>query len=366
MKKQLVVTGVGLLSASMATAAHLDLSGQSSAVLFEKGTYAELSFGTVSPSVSGVGTAALGGGNSGNMAGSLGALGFAFKKDFGAHWSAALIFDQPFAANVSYPNGTGYFAAGTIAKAESDALTALVKYRFDSNVSLFGGLRYQTFAANVVIPYLKYIGTANTAGGFGYVAGAAYEKPEIGLRVALTYNSKINGNMPSNDSVGGAAKPLTTTSIDTPQSVNLDAQMGLNKSTLLFGTVRWVNWSAFSIAPPNFLATYKQPLIAYKKDTVTYTLGVGHKFTDNWSGAVTVGYEAPDGGFSSSLGPSDGLKSVGLAAIYTQGNMKVTGGVQYTWLGNATVENPIALGTTGANFSGSHAVGVGVKVGYTF
>ncbi|MDE3029408.1 MAG: hypothetical protein KGH84_13555 [Paracoccaceae bacterium] len=356
------------MSAPMATAAHLDLSGQSSAVLFAPGTYAEMSFGTISPSVSGVGTVFSGasaGKSSGNMAGGVTALGFAFKKDFGAHWSTALIYDQPFGANVNYPTGTGYFGAGIVARADVNALTGVLKYRFDSNVSLFGGLRYQTFAANIAVPVVaSYTGTVSTTSGFGYVAGIAYEKPDIGLRAALTYNSKIKENLPSTES-STALSGVSTTPIYTPQSVNLDLQMGLNKSTLLFGTVRWVNWSDFSINPKVYATLTGGPLLSYSRDVVTYTLGVGHKFTENWSGAVTVGYEAPEGGFSSNLGPSDGMKSVGLAAIYTQGNMKITGGVQYMWLGSTSIGN--STGSVAiANFSGSHAVGVGVKVGYTF
>ncbi len=67
----------------------------------------------------------------------------------------------------------------------------------------------------------------------------------------------------------------------------------------------------------------------------------------------------------SPLSPTNGSKSVTLAAIYTQDRMKVTTAVTYAALGDAKP----SLGTPAtavADMEGSYAWGVGLKVGYSF
>ena len=343
----------------------LDRSGQSVASIFEKGNYAELSFGSISPNVSGVTTAfALGGpGNvSGDMASDYSQLGAAVKMNMTDSLDVALIFDQPFGANVAYPTGTGYYATGTTATLKTSALTFVGKYTLASNVSFLAGLRYQTFSAKASIPFVaNYNADGETDGGLGYLVGVAYEKPEIALRVALTYNSEIDHSLRTTESsLLGAS--VSNTELTTPKSVNLEFQSGVAKDTLVFGSIRWVDWSAFVINPAGYPPT--TPLVSYSGDYTTYSLGVGRKFTDNWSAAVTLGYEKPLGGFSSNLGPTDGMRSVGLGATYTLDNMKITGGVRYVDIGDAqpTLNNT----NPSANFTDNDAVAFGLKVSFTF
>lgn len=365
MKQYLGSVGVIALCAGSAMAGGIDRSGQSIAAIFEKGNYVELSFGSISPNVAGVTTAfALGGpGNaSGNMAADYIQLGAAVKMNMTDNIDVALIFDQPFGANVDYPTGTSYYATGTTATLKTNAITFVGKYTLPSNVSVLAGLRYQTFSAEASIPFVaNYTATGEKDGGVGYVVGIAYEKPEIALRVALTYNSEIDHSLPtSENSLLGASVGDTT--LTTPQSANLEFQSGIAKDTLLFGSIRWVDWSSFVIDPAAYPPA--TPLVSYNGDYTTYTLGVGRKFNDNWSGAVTLGYEKPIGGFSSNLGPTDGQRSISIGATYTKDNMKITGGVRYVDIGDA---QPTLNGTNAsANFNGNHAVAIGMKVSYNF
>lgn len=55
MKKILMTASALALGATAATAGGIERSSQSTAILFEKGNYAELNFGGFSPDVSGVG-----------------------------------------------------------------------------------------------------------------------------------------------------------------------------------------------------------------------------------------------------------------------------------------------------------------------
>jgi len=49
---------------------------------------------------------------------------------------------------------------------------------------------------------------------------------------------------------------------------------------------------------------------------------------------------------------------VGLGGTYTSGNMKVTGGLQYIMIGDATT-------TIGAQFDDNTALAFGLKLGFT-
>lgn len=371
---QRLITSLGLLacSATAALAGGIDRSGQSVAVIFEDGSYAEFSLGLVQPKVEGTAVPALGGFSSGDMAADYANFSAAYKQQFGPALSGALILDQGFGANVDYPAGTRYYAQGSTAKLSSNALTGVLKYTLPSNISLFGGLRYQVLSARATVPFVTAVPgvtppyTANGASdsGVGYLVGAAFEKPEIALRIALTYNSAIKHALATSEtSVLGAV--ASGTPIVTPQSVNLDIQSGIAKNTLLFGSIRWVEWSKFDISPLSYgKLTKGGSLVSYDSDTISYTLGLGRKFSDTWSGAVTLGYEAQTGGFASNLGPTDGYWSIGLGGSYTRDKMKISGGLRYVGIGDA--ETTLNGTTAAAHFGGNAAIAAGIKVGFSF
>lgn len=140
-------------SACTAQAGGIDRSGQSILALFESGRYAEFSLGSVSPDTSGNAVAALGGFGSGDMTSSFLQLGAAYKADINDRLSYAIIYDQPFGADVDYPTGTGYFAAYP-AEFESHAITGLLRYKFQNNFSVHGGLRVQSVEATAAVPFV--------------------------------------------------------------------------------------------------------------------------------------------------------------------------------------------------------------------
>ena len=362
MKRVTATLGALVMTAGAAAAGGIDRSGQSVGVIFETGNYLEFSLGSINPDVSGVATAfsPTPGGASGNMALNYLQLGGAIKFKLGENLDAAIIFDQPFGSDVLYP-AAPYFLTGSNAELNTNAITGVLKYRLPSNISVYGGLRYQTMDANAVVTLIPgYSVQGASDGGVGYVVGAAYEKPEIALRVALTYNSEVKHSLATTEF--GAASPDTP--ITTPQSVNLEFQTGVAANTLVFGSVRWVDWTAFNISPAVYTAATGKPLVSYSSDTVSYSLGVGRKLSDTWSVALSFGYEAPVGGFASNLGPTDGKRSVTLGASYTTGNTKITGGVTYVDIGDA--QTTLVAGLPAANFRGNQALGVGVKVGFSF
>lgn len=357
MKRVLLATSAMIAAASGAQAGGVERSSQSVAILFEQGRYAELNFGRFSPDVSGLSPLSPGG--SGDMAGDYNSWSLGYKMDIGERMALAMILDQPIGANVNYPTGTGYPLAGSTAKLTSSALTALLRYKFENNVSVYGGLRYETVHGEVSLPSIPggYTLNTNHDAEVGYVVGVAWEKPEIAARVALTYNSAITHTLDATET--GLLAGTSNFDTEIPQSVNLEFQTGIAKDTLLFGSIRWVDWTAFIIDPDGYIPA--DPLVDYAGDRVTYNLGIGRRFNENWAGAVTVGYEKADGETTGNLGPSDGMKSIGLAATYTMDNMKITGGIRYVEIGDATTNPPVS-----GSFSGNSGVGVGVRIGYTF
>ncbi|MEQ3626360.1 MAG: hypothetical protein ABNH26_14160 [Celeribacter sp.] len=388
MRKLLGAASALSLCAGAASAAGVERTVQSMGVLFQEGNYVEFSIGRVEPDVSGEqqvdvltfvpppgpGLVNLGGSgaNSGDVAEDYTQLGFGLKMALNDRVDLALILDQPFGADVNYEQNTGYLyggimgAPGSSAQVRSQAATALARYKFDDNWSVHGGLRF-----------MKTYGRADLFNGYslrtdpnyatGYVIGAAYERPEIALRVALTYNSAITHDFEAKEN--GVDSDNFETEI--PQSVNLEFQSGVAADTLVFGSVRWVEWSAFDITPVAYEASTGTPLVSYNDDTVTYTLGVGRKFNEQWSGAVTASYEDAMGGFSGNLGPTDGATSIGLAATYTtEQGVSITGGLRHIWIGDAKTETPAALGypdgTTFGEFNDNTAFAYGLRIAYNF
>jgi long-subunit fatty acid transport protein len=334
-----------LASTAMASAGGIDRSGQSVGILFEEGTYVEFSYGYVDPAVSGVDPAVL---DTGDLAPVYSLMSGGFKTDINDKISAAVIFDQPFGSSADYSSG---FYTGTAADLSTSAVTLLVSYDVSDNIVVYGGGSAQSMAATAAIPFVAgYDIDASSDTGFGYVVGAAYQIPEIALRVGLTYRSEIST---THDTLEYGAIDGTV-DVTTPQSLNLDFQTGVNEKTLVFGSIRWVEWSNFDLTPDNY------PLgsvLDYDNDVITYSLGVGRKLTDNLSGAVTVGYEAATGGDPTPLAPTDGYMSVGAGLTYAFDNVEITGGVKYLWLGDASG----AAGT----FEGNNAMAFGLKVAFS-
>ena len=363
MNRMMTGAAVLALTAGGAMAAGVERSASPVSFMFEQGSYAELSFGYVSPTVTG---SALGA-QSGDMAPGYATVALAYKADISDRLSIGILLDQPLGADVAYPTGTGYAFAGATASLDSTAVTAILKYTLPSNVSMYGGIRIQTASGQVAIPTLAgtpvaYTMETSRETDIGWLAGAAFERPDIALRVALTYASSITHDFTSTENGTPFIPPLTGTgqfASKAPQSLTLDFQSGVAADTLIFGSIRWVDWSEFDIAPPGFTA-FRGPLVDYNDDAITYNLGLGRRFNDQWSGAVTVGYEAAGGAPVGNLGPTDGSTSVGLGATYTTGNMEVTGGVRYVKIGDAVTS------TIGGQFTNNSAWAAGIRVGFNF
>ncbi|WP_122073595.1 outer membrane protein transport protein [Pseudophaeobacter sp. EL27] len=359
---------------SAAQAGGLDRTGQSIDILFENGNYAEFSIGRADPSLNGRDEVLFNPARSpsGNVAQAFNQAGAGFKLDINDRLSFAMIYDQPWGSDISYAPANANpltpgsaLLGGTQAFAESDAITGLLRYKFNDRFSLHGGLRWQQVEGNITLNGAAYGALSGYSvkierdRALGWVAGAAYEIPDIALRVALTYNSEIEHEFRTTESLNPAINTTTTTK--TPQSVNLDFQTGIAPNTLLMGGIRWADHSETKLRPS--LAGVD---LIDLEDSTTFSLGVARRFNENWSGSILFELEeASDDNLVSPLAPTNGYQSVAIGLQYTQDKLKISGGIRYTKLGSAFAETGTP-DVARAGFTGSDAVSFGFKVGYYF
>lgn len=128
--------------------------------------------------------------------------------------------------------------------------------------------------------------------------------------------------------------------------------------------VRMVNWTQTVIAPNHYSVTLgRGDLQSYTQDVYTWSLGVGRRFSENLSGSVMFGHEKAQGGTFGNLAPADGYNSLSVGLSYQVDAVKISGGVRYVQVGDATSSG--AGGATGT-FRDNSALGLGLSIGYAF
>lgn len=363
--KKFTMAAAGLaLSASTATAGGLDRSYTPVDLMFEKGNHLEFSMGWTDPSLSGTAPPA---GAISNVANSYTTYGAGLRVQIFDNVALGIILDQPYGADVLYGgNPAATMLGGTSAKASSSAATILLQYQINDRFSVYGGPRWVDAKGDITLGGFAYgpIGSPlpsvfNFASdtGLGYVVGVAYERAEMGQRLSVTYHSEVDLAFNTSETIGGAVVPGTrTTNTSTPQSLEIAGQTGLNPQTLLFGSVRWSDWSKFTLIPPTFGRN-----LSSLQDAWTFEIGVGRKFSDKFSGSLTYTHELAGASLVSPLSPNNGLDALTVAGKYqVTEKVSLSGGVRYTMLGNA---QPQTGGIARGSFTGNDAISVGLKVG---
>ncbi|MGO1063913.1 OmpP1/FadL family transporter [Acinetobacter lwoffii] len=396
MKLKTLTTAMILATVPMtgAFAAAMDRSGQSIAAFLQPGNYFEAGISVLDPSVSGKSTPLAPGlptQATGDMASDYYFPSAALKFQVTDNFSFGLLYDQPFGAEAEYTTPSLNFTdatGGTSAEVETENLTFLMGFQPNQNWNFYAGPVIQTAKGVVSLRGLAYGGptafgsydaTMKKDTELGWIAGLAYQIPEIALKASLTYRSEVEHELQATETVGYgttnlALIPVFTpgkTSVTTPQSVNLDFQTGVMADTVAFANVRWVNWEDFSIRPNYFgqaadaRGLVGANLVDYSDDQISATLGVGRKFNEKWAGNVSVGWDSGAGDPVTTLGPTEGYWNVGLGLQFSPAtNYFIAGGVKYFMLGDATAKTA-AVNNVGT-FEDNDAWGYGLKMGYRF
>ena len=368
-------------------AAGLERANQSITAFLQPGNYAEASISGVVPHVTGKDNS---GNNVSNMADSFIVPNVALKVQATDHISLGIIYEQPFGGNSTYASNESDFGTdqSTTVDVNTNNLSLLAGYQPNEHWNFYGGAVWQTVEADIALQGNAYATPYGSLSGYklkiknedawGWLAGFAYSKPEIGLRAALTYRSEIEHNARTEEKsplINVFAPQLnglwsSTVQAVTPQSVNFDFQTGITKKTLATANVRWVHWDQFKVTP-EFLAFVtsklpvgKQNLIDYKDDQWSINLGLSHKFTEKWAGSAGVGWDSGAGNPITILGPTHGYWSVGVGGQYRPTpSTFIQAGVKYFGLGDAKAQT---AGQIKGEFTNNYAIGYGVKIGYKF
>ncbi|WP_052585454.1 OmpP1/FadL family transporter [Acinetobacter haemolyticus] len=403
---------LGIFFSGMSHASALEQSGQSILPFLEDGNYAEINLFAVDSSVTGVIkdrpdlVRENQSRDTGDIAQSTQFYTAAMKLQLTDQLSFGVLYDQPFAAKVAYPqrSNNSYFdndfsQQGTSVKVDSQSISMIFGYSPVNNFQVYGGPVYQEIKGQVALrgnayteAYNGYNANFKRQGEVGWLVGGSYQIPEIALKAAVTYRSKIKYSFQVDENMLGEPLQLTAaekTKLETPQSLNIDFQTGVAEKTLAYMNLRWVNWKKFDTSPAQFTALSKIimeeategaytkgfKLDAYQKDQYSATIGVGHQLTEKWGVATDVSWDSGTGNPASTLGPVKGSWSLSLGAQFNPApNYFIAAGMKYYWLGDAKSEDgtyylpiegikPIA---EQAEFKNNHAIAYGLKIGYRF
>ena len=267
-------------------------------------------------------------------------------------------------------------------KLQAHTTALLAGYNINDSISVLAGLkRTEAEASGNIIanPYGDFVAGKGTDNS--YVVGASFSKPEIALRVTGYYESRVDishpmsatGNVSGYNLSAGAGTFANTTSA-LPHSMTIDFQTGIAANTLLYGSIKRALWSGAHIFMYDGLTTASTGTFTMAKKTThttstTLNLGLGRKLTDEWAVSASLNYEKGTAAAGTSLlSTTNGQKGITLGGKYTSGQMTVTGGVNYTQLGDKDVSNigPYAGKPAAGNFTNSSSTTIGLKVGYNF
>ncbi|KKX25396.1 OmpP1/FadL family transporter [Rhizobium sp. LC145] len=226
-------------------------------------------------------------------------------------------YSQPYGAHAN-PGARWAGASDNVeTKVNSDNYAVTCSYKFDMGPGKFrviGGVNYlemDGFKERLLVPpeLLGALGLPGTGigrldlegDGWGWRAGVAYEIPEYAMRASLMYYSQVKldnitgtvdmTQVPSAlHPLGGRIIPVEG-SAAMPDALELRVQSGIAPDWLAFGSVKWTDWSQLQRVVFYRGATEITSLDLGYRDGWTITGGIGHKFNDQWSGAVSVTWD---------------------------------------------------------------------------
>ncbi|WP_105419290.1 OmpP1/FadL family transporter [Neorhizobium sp. T25_27] len=253
-------------------------------------------------------------------------------------------YSQPYGAHTNPGAGWAGANQNIETKINSDNYALTCSYKFDAGPGdlrvIAGGnyLQMDGFKERLVLaPGTPVFGPLAGTGvgrldlegdGWGWRAGLAYEIPEYAFRASLMYYSQVKlkdvtgeVDLTALSPALGAGIPGAGTVIPVegstamPEAIELKLQSGIAPDWLAFGSVKWTNWSVLQRIPfYNAGGVEVTALELGYRDGWTVTGGVGHKFNEQWSGAVSLTW---DRGTSQGFGTLTDTWTVGAGVAYS-------------------------------------------------
>ena len=256
---------------------------------------------------------------------------------------ADLIDDMSCLVSVQNPWGSGtdrsFAHAATTRQSVRERITSndiglTCAYGFavgSGSLSVIGGVSAQSLHYEASLPFPGTPAIELDGNGFGWRIGAAYEVPDIALRVSAIYNAAIDYEL--SGTLSGALP--ASADVTTPQSVEIKAQSGIAPGWLALGSVKWVDWSVLDgltvTAPPALPLT----TVLNYEDGWTITAGVGHQLTEELTVLGSLTWDKGTSRENSAGVLLNGTQSdrwgASLGAAYKpSANFELSGGVSYS------------------------------------
>lgn len=389
----------------LSSAAGIETSNQSIQSFLESDHYVELTYAQVHANVSGqlpqteaLKQQGVENFSTGNLINDQYFFNVAAKLQLTPQLSFGLIYDHPYGMDMDYQyqpqlqTGAPLLESGKL-DFSSENISLLFGYQPSSQWNIYAGTAYQQFQGELEVmgenysTLSGYHAKIKKSAGQGWLVGLSYQIPEYAFKTALTYRSKIEHKASITEDLYGQNLefvPFAKTTINTPQSVNLDFQTGLSQHNYLYSTLRWVNWKDFKIQPTQFgtvidyyvslYPTTAKPfnLVEYKSDQWSAKLGLAHKFSEHWIGAAEMLWDSGTDNPAGTLNPSNGYYGLGIGAVYKpDANYYLAYGINYIYFNKADLDslNPFNSVTQNSTLSGvnnNYAFVHGIKFGYHF
>ncbi|MBO6638759.1 MAG: outer membrane protein transport protein [Roseitalea sp.] len=227
----------------------------------------------------------------------------------GEHAACMASIYEPYAGHATYGTGWTYAVSAIEQHFSSRDIGVTCRGAVDAGkgrLHIIGGVSYQSIDYELVRAAAPAgLATAKVSDdGVAWRIGAAFDIPEYALRVSLIYNSAVDYAMGGTLTTAAGSLPISG-NLAMPQSVELNAQSGVAPGWLVFGAVKWTDWSvvqSMALCPTGVpvcnQATAVSGLTLLWKDTWTVTAGAAHQFNDTvavaasftWDQGATQGF----------------------------------------------------------------------------
>lgn len=346
MKRRALGMGLGILASwsshGLAYASGLEVFRQNYGVLFESGNVVQFDGGYVTPFIRGT-VNAPGFGPTGSVAPPFGVFGFAGKYTYSDALSLAIIAEKLDHANLSFSN----FALGPVnSNINTAEYTGLMRYKFNENWSMFGGLRFSS--ASATVNTFGFSSRLSNDLALGYTVGGAYEVTELGSLFRLAYKSPITHSMTgSGMTLTPAFTPIPVigpVDFQLPQSVMVDGRMPIFENTFALFSATWTNWAATKLRLGQNSGS--QASATNYDNAWLVEGGLARFLTSNWIAAGWVSYDTGSHEKPGLDTVYSNLVTYSGSLTYLADKYRITGTIGYT-----TVGNIVGLSSTGAPVS---------------
>ena len=285
MKKLTTLLCTTTLLPVMAISGGMERTALPTAFMFEDGGYGEITFSNRNYDVTDNMFAP-----TNSMYGDVSGVSFSGKFDVNEAISVGISQYNQAGIDLNYQGAgsliPGFNAVGPMVDLQISALALMGMYTRD-NFSFIGGMKRSTVAdATADIFKLSGATSAATVTGdseTGYIAGVAYEREDIALRVEYILEQDVDFELATTGGLLGAATANTTGSIPDYQTINF--QSGVAEDTLVFGSIRKADWSNHQIAVAP--QTQAAPTSTFS-DSTTFSIGVGRRISDELSVSLSL------------------------------------------------------------------------------